>query len=86
MREKSYLERETHVGVELANEAREIVVLEVLREQVSGEFSGPPDDEGRSVLVPGNQLIDGRIINKLISFCEKRSWERSLRVSYPSSS
>lgn len=35
----------THVGVELADERREVVVLEVQREEVAGELSGSPHDE-----------------------------------------
>ena len=36
----------TYIGVELANEAREIVVFEELREQIFGENGRVPNDEG----------------------------------------
>jgi hypothetical protein len=38
-------------------------VLEVLRKQIANELSGAPDDEGRSVVVPGNDFVDGGVIN-----------------------
>jgi hypothetical protein len=38
-------------------------VLEVLRKQIANELSGAPDDEGRSVVVPGNDVVDGGVIN-----------------------
>lgn len=70
-----------YVGVELANETREVVVLEVLREQIASELSGTPNYEGRSVVVPGNEVINGRVIDQLVSLGEEWCGYRSLRVS-----
>lgn len=36
---------ETYIGVELSNEAAEVVVFEVPREQLGSKFSGLPHDE-----------------------------------------
>jgi hypothetical protein len=58
---------EAYVSVELANEAGEVVVLEVLRKQIASELSGAPDDEGRSVVVPGNEVVDGGVVDHLVS-------------------
>lgn len=71
---------ETYVGVELPHEAGEIVVLEVFREQISGELGRTPDDEGRSVVVPGNHVVDRRIVYELVRLREEGSGKRSVSV------
>lgn len=47
-------------------------MLEIFRKQISGENGGVPDDEGRSVVVPGDHVVDGLIVDELISFRQKR--------------
>lgn len=41
-----------YVSVELANEAREIIMFKISRKQVSSEDGRIPNDEGGSVIVP----------------------------------
>jgi hypothetical protein len=59
----------------LANEAGEVVVFEVVREEVSSEFRRTPDDEGGVIFTPRDDVICGRIIDKLVCFCEEWSWD-----------
>lgn len=47
-------------------------MLEIFGKQISGEDGGVPDDEGRSVVVPGDHVVDGLIVNELIGFGQKR--------------
>ena len=63
-----------YVGVELANETREVVMFEVLRKQVSSEFSRTPNNKSGSVFVPRNKVVQGRIVDELVSFCKE--WSR----------
>jgi hypothetical protein len=72
---------EAYVGVELANEAGEVVVLEVFWEQIASELSGTPNYEGRSVVVPGNEFVNARVLHQLVCLGEEWSGYRSLRVS-----
>ena len=60
-----------YISVELANEAGEVVVLEIFRKQILGESGGVPDDEGRSRIVPRNHVVDGVIVDELEGFGEK---------------
>ena len=41
-------------------------MLEILREKVSGEDGRIPDDEGGSVVVPGDDVINGLVLNELV--------------------
>jgi len=70
-----------YISVELANEAGEVVVLEIFRKQILGESGGVPDDEGRSRIVPRNDIVDGVIVDELVGFGEKRRGNGSLRVT-----
>lgn len=64
--------RETYIGVELANKAREVVVFEVVGEKVSSKLWGPPNNEGSVVLAPRDYVVGGGIIDKLICFGKER--------------
>jgi len=64
----------------LANEAGKVVVFEIFRKQIPGKNGGVPDDEGCSRIVPGNDIIDGVIVDELVGFGEKRRRNGSLRL------
>lgn len=64
-----------YIGVELSNEAREVVVFEVVREEVSSKFRRTPNNEGGVIFTPRNDVICGWIINKLVCFGEEWSWD-----------
>ena len=57
-----------YIGVELADEAGEVVVFEVFREQITGEDGRVPDDKTGSIFVPGDDVINGVILHELICF------------------
>lgn len=69
-----------YVGVELANEAGEVVVLEVVREEVTGELGRAPNDEGGVVFAPRDDVVGGRIIHELVRFGKEGSRHRLVRV------
>ena len=52
-----------YISVELADEAGEVVVFEVVGEEISGELRRAPNDEGGVVFTPRNNVIGGGIIN-----------------------
>ena len=58
----------------MANEAGEVVVFEVVRKKVSGEFRRTPNDEGGVVFAPRNNVICGGFVHKLVCLGEERSW------------
>lgn len=77
-----WLERShTHIGVELANKAREIIMFEILRKQISSKFSWVPDDESRSIFVPGDDIINSTVFDQLVCFGQERRRKRSRRIS-----
>ena len=63
---------DTNVGVELANEAGEVVVLEESREQRVGEVEGIEDDEAVVGRAPRDKFIGGGIVNHVVGFNDKR--------------
>jgi len=64
---------ETYVGVELPNKAGEVVVLEVVGKQISGELRRSPHHKGGVVLSPRHNVVSGGIIHQIVSLGEKRS-------------
>lgn len=67
-------QRVTYIGVELSNKAGEVVVLEVVREEVAGEFGRSPYDKGGGIFTPRYNVICGWVINQLVGLCEKWGW------------
>lgn len=53
----------TYVGVELTNEAGEIVMLKVVRKKVTSELRRTPNDKGGVVFTPRNNMVGGRVIH-----------------------
>ena len=71
---------DTYIGVELANEAGEVVVFEIVGEKVPSEFGGSPNDEGGVVFAPRDYVVGGRVLYKLVCFCKKRCRNRFVCV------
>lgn len=69
----------THIGVELADEAGEVVVLEIIGEQIPRKISGLPNDKGIAVFVPRNHIVGDGIVHQLVRFRQKRRRNRPLR-------
>lgn len=49
-------------------------MLEVVGKEVTGKLRRPPHDEGGIVFSPRDYMVGGGVVNKLIRFREKRSW------------
>ena len=63
---------DTYIGVELANEAGEVVVLEESREEGVGEVEGIEDDEAVVGWAPRDEFIGGGIVHHIVGFYDKR--------------
>ena len=70
----TYIRKEAYIGVELPDETREVVVLEVIRKEIAGELRRAPDDEGGVVFAPGDDVIGGGVVHQLIGFGEEGGW------------
>jgi len=66
------IEFNAYIGIKLANKGREVVVLEITREQIASEDGRIPNNEGRSIFVPRDDIINGGILDELVSFGQKR--------------
>lgn len=62
-----------YIGIELADEAGEIVVLEVSREEAGSEFRMIPDHEARIGGTPGHDVVCGGVVDHFIRLQQKRS-------------
>jgi len=62
----------TYIGIELTDEAGEIVVLEIGWEKNTREFRRVPNDEAFVIRTPGNDLICSGIIHHVIRLLKKR--------------
>lgn len=71
--------KKTYIGVELADETRKVVVLEVIRKQILSKLSGFPDNKRRTAFVPRYYIVGYRIIHQLISLGQERRRHRPLR-------
>jgi len=69
----------TYIGVELPDEAGEVVVLEVVREEVAGELGRAPHDEGGVVLAPRHDVVGAGVVHQLVRLGQERRRHR-LRV------
>jgi len=76
VRTKKRREKGTHVSVKLSDEAREVVVLEILRQKISGKLRHVPDDEAVVAFAPGHDRVGGRIVHHVVGFTEK--WRRRI--------
>lgn len=71
--------RVTYIGVELTNEAREVVMLEVFGKQILGEIRVLPNNKRVSTFAPRYHVVRACIIHQLIRLRQKRRRHRSLR-------
>ena len=62
----------TYIGIELTDEAGEIVVFEIGWEKNAREFRRVPNDEAFVIRAPRNDLICGGIIHHVIRLLNKR--------------
>jgi hypothetical protein len=62
----------THIGVELPDEAGEVVVLEVVRQHVAREGGGVPDDEAVPGGAPGDDPVERRLAHQVIGLGQER--------------
>lgn len=65
-----------YIGVELADEAGEVVVLEVVGEEVASELGRAPNDESGVVFAPRDDVVGGGIVYELVRFGQERSRDR----------
>lgn len=61
------------VGIELSDEAGEVVMLEVSGEEAGSEVGGIPDDEAGLGGAPGDDLIGRGIVYHLVGLLKERS-------------
>jgi len=66
------VENWTDIGVELANEAGEIAVLEVFGKKGFGEFVGVPNDETIASLTPGHNGVSVGVLHHFEGLLEER--------------
>ena len=73
----------TYVGVELANKAREVVVLEIIWKQILRKIRMFPHHKSVATLTPRYHLVRRRIVHQLICLRQERRRHRSLRHFFP---
>lgn len=64
----------------MSHKAGEIVVFEVVREEVTGEFGRSPYDKGGVIFAPRDNVIGGGVVDKLVGLCEEWGWNRFMGV------
>jgi len=69
----------SHVGIELAYEAGEVIVLEVPRQQVSLENVRVPDHEAAAGGAPGDDRVGGRVGDHVVDLGQEGRHVRRLR-------
>ena len=71
--------RVTHVGVQLPDEAAEVVVREMHREDLPGELLHIVDGERLAILGPGDDVLEARILHDSVPASRARSGRVSAR-------
>lgn len=71
--------RVTHVGVQLPDEAAEVVVREMHREDLPGELLHIVDGERLAILGPGDDVLEARILYDSVPASRARSGRVSAR-------
>ena len=61
-----------YISIQLPDKAGKVVVLEVLGEQVFGEFRGVPNNKAAASLIPRDDQIGDWVIHHFIGFGEER--------------
>lgn len=63
---------ETYVGIELTDEAGEVVVLEIGREKEASELGRVPHDEAVVGRAPRNDVVGGGIVHHVVGLQKER--------------
>uniref|UniRef100_A0A7C9ERC3 Uncharacterized protein n=1 Tax=Opuntia streptacantha TaxID=393608 RepID=A0A7C9ERC3_OPUST len=66
------------IGVELANKAREVVMLEVLRQKVPSKLRRVPNYEAIIRRTPRNHRISSRIVHHIVRLAKE--WRRPIHI------
>ncbi|KAJ1390899.1 hypothetical protein SESBI_37143 [Sesbania bispinosa] len=61
-----------HVSVQLPDEAGEVVVLKMVRQDVSGELRNIPNNKGVVVMTPRHHRVGGRVIHHVVRLAQER--------------
>ena len=69
----------THIGVELPDEAGEVVVLEVVRQHVAREGGGVPHDEAVPRGAPGDDPVERRLAHQVVGLGQEWRQLRALQ-------
>lgn len=64
--------RKTYVGIELADEAGKVVVLEIGREKEASELGRVPHDEAVVGGAPRNDVVGGGIVHHVVGLQKER--------------
>ena len=72
MKSRERHHHQTHISVELADEAGEVVVLEILGQQILGELRGVPHHEAVVLRPPRNDRVRRRIVHHVVRLAQER--------------
>lgn len=67
-------DKNTYISIELPNKTREIIVLEISREKISGERVRIPYNKAAASSAPTNYIISIRIIHHVKGFSKEWRW------------
>lgn len=64
----------------MADKAGKIVVLEVIREEVTSKFRRAPYYKSSVIFTPGDDMVSGRVVHELVSFGQEWGGHRFVGV------
>jgi hypothetical protein len=64
-----------YICIELPDKAREVVVLEIVRKEITSKLRWSPNNESSVIFTPRNYMVSGWIIYQLIGFGKEGSWD-----------
>lgn len=70
--EQEERERETDIGIKLADEAGEVVVLEIGGEEGASELGRVPDHEAVLGVAPRHDVVRGRVVHHVVRLHQER--------------
>lgn len=73
-------DKRTYISVELPDEAREVVVLEVIGKEIASKLRRTPNNKGSIFFTPGDDVISGRVVHQLVCLGEKGSRHRFVGI------
>lgn len=68
--------RNTHISIELPDEAGKVIVLEILGQKVPCELGVVPHHEAIVSGTPGHHVIGGWVVHHVVGFVQKRRYAR----------